>query len=127
MPLTKFERLSSKINIVSGLDIITFKINSYLAKGRTLKVLDSRQESRATGETNLLVRGHRLDIKGFKHLIALPLTFNQGRIDTNLEVSLKLNQLPQLKEIVNLHQVNTFITSLSHPLQTQGKLRLQDT
>ncbi|XTZ10673.1 MAG: hypothetical protein ACQZ3N_01760 [cyanobacterium endosymbiont of Rhopalodia yunnanensis] len=60
-------------------------------------------------------------------MIALPLTFNQGRIDTDLEVGIKPNQLSQLKEIVNLHQVNTSITSLFCPLQTLEKLRFQDT
>ncbi|BBA80033.1 hypothetical protein RGRSB_1625 [cyanobacterium endosymbiont of Rhopalodia gibberula] len=122
---TKFKDLSGKINVINNFDIITFKINSYLAKGGVLKVVGSRKVS--TKETNLLVRVHRLDIKKIEHLIELPLTFNQGRIDTNLEVSIKPNQLPQLRGIVNLHQVNTSITSLSYPLQTQGKLRLQGT
>ena len=122
---TKFERLSSKINIINSRDLITFKVDGYLTKGGKFKLAGSRV--RSTQETNLLVQGHRLDIKGFEHLINLPITFNQGKFDTNLEVSVKPNQLPQFRGIVNLHQVNTYIDSIPHPLQIKGKLRLQGT
>ncbi len=121
----KFEQLSSEINLTNNPELITFKVNSHLTKGGRVKVTGGRK--RSTKETNLLVQGHRLDIKQVGDLIDLPLTFHQGKIDTNLEVSLKPNQLPQLRGIANLHQVKTSIASLTHPLQTQGKLRFQGT
>ncbi|YAI82342.1 MAG: hypothetical protein ACQJCO_01725 [cyanobacterium endosymbiont of Rhopalodia sterrenbergii] len=106
--------VATKINVINNFDIITFKINSYLSKEGQLKIVGTRKVS--TQETNLLVQGHRLDIKKIEHLIDIPLTFNQGRIDTNLEVSIKPDQLPQLRGIVNLRQVNASIPSFSHPL-----------
>ncbi|WP_267384050.1 translocation/assembly module TamB domain-containing protein [Cyanobacterium sp. uoEpiScrs1] len=125
---TKFKHLSSQINIIDNLGIITFKINSHLTAGGKFEVIGSKKWS--TKEINLLVRGHRLDVKNFKkieHFIDVPLAFEQGKIDANLEVNLKPNQLPELRGVVNLHQVNTSIVSLLHPVQTQGKLRLKGT
>ncbi|HAC63955.1 MAG TPA: DUF490 domain-containing protein, partial [Cyanothece sp. UBA12306] len=121
----KFRQLSGTTDFINNRKKIKFKVNGKLNTGGTFKVSGiTKPENQAT---NLLVQGNSLGVTEIDHLIDLPLKFGDGKIDANLEVALRPDQLPALQGVANLYKVTTKIANLPYPLQNEGNLRFRGT
>ncbi|ACK68146.1 protein of unknown function DUF490 [Rippkaea orientalis PCC 8801] len=121
----KFEKLSGQTDFINNRENIKFKVDGQLVSEGKFKV--SGVANPKTQETKLLVQGNRLGVTEVDHLIDLPLDFQAGKLDANLEVTLRSQQLPLLQGVANLEQVTAKIDNFPHVLQTQGTLRFQGT
>ncbi|GBF79575.1 translocation/assembly module TamB domain-containing protein [Aphanothece sacrum] len=123
-PVT-LQNLSSQTDFINNNQEIKFEVNANLTQGGQFNV--SGVAKPTTGNTNLLVRGNGLKVSEVGNLFALPVILKSGELDTNLEVSLRSNQLPLLRGIGTLHQVTAKVSSLPHTVQTTGELRFKET
>ncbi|MEA5537312.1 translocation/assembly module TamB domain-containing protein [Crocosphaera sp. XPORK-15E] len=105
-------------------DQIQFEVDSHLVNGGNFKI--SGVADTQNQEVNLLLRSHQLTATEISRLIPLPLDLTQGKLDTNLEVKLRGNQLPRLQGVATLHQVTGQVANLPQPFQTQGQLLFKD-
>ncbi|MEB3309985.1 MAG: translocation/assembly module TamB domain-containing protein [Snowella sp.] len=77
---------------------------------------------------NLSVRGNNLSAIAVNHLIPLPVTLQQGNLDSNLAIQVRQSRLTNLQGTVNLQGVTANLSVLPKILtNVQGVLRFQGT
>ncbi|MDJ0507964.1 MAG: translocation/assembly module TamB domain-containing protein [Crocosphaera sp.] len=119
------ENVSAIIEMVHDKNEIKFKVLSKMIDGGDLAI--SGLFNIKDKGISLLVRGNKINATEIGQFLPLPLELNSGKVNANLEVYKASKELPQLRGVAQLHQVEAKVKTLPHAFFTQGQLRFQGT
>ncbi|TVQ43452.1 MAG: hypothetical protein EA365_12495 [Gloeocapsa sp. DLM2.Bin57] len=103
-------------------ELLELNVRGELTQGGSFRIAGTMDIP--TEELNLIVKGTQLKATQLNHLPLLPLTLFDGTIDSNLEIKLTKTELPEVRGIAKLENLEVNIVNLPNQLtQTSGELR----